>query len=101
MWCEHFGIGIVEMMAAGVITIAHKSGGPKTDIISVPGENGFLAATAEEYAEVLHTIFQRRNDRQFCGAIQETARLSVQRFSDEAFEDAFSKAVAPLFSSLL
>jgi hypothetical protein len=25
MWNEHFGIGIVEMMAAGLITIAHRS----------------------------------------------------------------------------
>lgn len=33
MWCEHFGIGVVEMQAAGVITIAHNSGGPKTDIV--------------------------------------------------------------------
>ena len=28
MWNEHFGIGVVEMMAAGVVTIAHDSGGP-------------------------------------------------------------------------
>jgi alpha-1,2-mannosyltransferase len=25
MWNEHFGIGIVEMMAAGLLTIAHRS----------------------------------------------------------------------------
>ena len=24
MWNEHFGIGIVEMMAAGLITVAHR-----------------------------------------------------------------------------
>lgn len=30
---EHFGISIVEMMAAGILTIAHKSGGPLKDII--------------------------------------------------------------------
>jgi hypothetical protein len=24
MWNEHFGIGIVEMMAAGLLTIAHR-----------------------------------------------------------------------------
>ena len=34
MWNEHFGIGIVEMMAAGLLVIAHNSGGPKTDIIT-------------------------------------------------------------------
>jgi len=29
MWNEHFGIGVVEMMAAGLVTIAHNSGGPQ------------------------------------------------------------------------
>ncbi len=28
MWDEHFGIGIVECMAAGLIMVAHISGGP-------------------------------------------------------------------------
>ncbi|KAJ1989860.1 asparagine-linked glycosylation protein [Coemansia spiralis] len=31
---EHFGINIVEMMAAGLLTIAHASAGPKLDIIN-------------------------------------------------------------------
>ncbi|KAJ2558036.1 asparagine-linked glycosylation protein [Coemansia sp. RSA 1933] len=31
---EHFGINIVEMMAAGLLTIAHDSAGPKMDIIT-------------------------------------------------------------------
>ena len=30
---EHFGIGVVEMMAAGLLTIAHRSGGPLMDIV--------------------------------------------------------------------
>jgi alpha-1,2-mannosyltransferase len=30
---EHFGISIIEMMAAGLYTIAHKSAGPLNDII--------------------------------------------------------------------
>ena len=41
MWNEHFGIGVVEFMAAGVLTIAHNSGGPKLDIV-VP-QTGWLA----------------------------------------------------------
>jgi alpha-1,2-mannosyltransferase len=52
MWNEHFGIGIVEFMAAGVIPVAHNSGGPKSDII-IPERTGFLASTAEEYADAL------------------------------------------------
>ncbi|CAG8516410.1 6016_t:CDS:2 [Acaulospora colombiana] len=38
MWNEHFGIGIVEYMAAGAIPVAHNSGGPKMDIV-VPYNN--------------------------------------------------------------
>ena len=34
MWNEHFGIGVVEYMAAGLIPIVHNSGGPKTDIVT-------------------------------------------------------------------
>ena len=30
---EHFGISVVEYMAAGAIPIAHNSGGPSTDIV--------------------------------------------------------------------
>ena len=41
---EHFGIAIVELMSAGLITIAHSSGGPLMDIIGKsPEPVGFLA----------------------------------------------------------
>jgi alpha-1,2-mannosyltransferase len=30
---EHFGINLIEFMAAGLIVVAHNSGGPKLDII--------------------------------------------------------------------
>ena len=33
MWNEHFGICCVELLSAGVIPVAHNSGGPKSDII--------------------------------------------------------------------
>jgi alpha-1,2-mannosyltransferase len=33
MWNEHFGIGVVEYQAAGLICVVNNSGGPKDDIV--------------------------------------------------------------------
>ena len=33
MWNEHFGIGVVEYQAAGLICVVNDSGGPKADIV--------------------------------------------------------------------
>lgn len=58
MWNEHFGIGIVECMAAGLIMVAHRSGGPLLDIVetSEGSQNGFLATDAIEYADNILNI---------------------------------------------
>ncbi|XP_065315080.1 GDP-Man:Man(3)GlcNAc(2)-PP-Dol alpha-1,2-mannosyltransferase-like isoform X2 [Gordionus sp. m RMFG-2023] len=58
MWNEHFGIGIVECMAAGLIMIANNSGGPKLDIMKPFKGNpvGFLADTEETYADTMFDI---------------------------------------------
>ena len=51
----HF-LGIVEMMAAGLIVVAHNSGGPKMDIITPLKDGqptGFLADTEQTYAQAL------------------------------------------------
>lgn len=34
MWNEHFGIGVVEYQASGLISVVHNSGGPKLDIVT-------------------------------------------------------------------
>lgn len=34
MWNEHFGIGVVEYQAAGLISVVHDSGGPRRDIVT-------------------------------------------------------------------
>uniref|UniRef100_A0A7S0CCI6 Glycosyl transferase family 1 domain-containing protein n=1 Tax=Proboscia inermis TaxID=420281 RepID=A0A7S0CCI6_9STRA len=55
MWNEHFGIGIVEMMNAGLGMIVHDSGGPKSDIITL-NRMGYLAALESEYETAMHTV---------------------------------------------
>lgn len=46
MEAEHFGISVVEMLAAGLIVVAHNSAGPKLDIIK---DETFLASTKDNY----------------------------------------------------
>jgi alpha-1,2-mannosyltransferase len=38
MWNEHFGIGVVEYQAAGLICVVNSSGGPKYDIVIDEGD---------------------------------------------------------------
>jgi alpha-1,2-mannosyltransferase len=100
MWNEHFGIGIVEMMAAGLIVIAHNSGGPKTDIV-VPLPNatrtattGFLASTVDEYAQCIHCVLSMGVDE--AKSIRRNAIESAKRFTDEVFVESFEKAILNL-----
>nr|BAN21210.1 glycosyl transferase [Riptortus pedestris] len=96
MWNEHFGIAVVECMAAGQIMVAHKSGGPKADIIeeSEGSRNGFLASDEFEYARALATIIQMPSDAR--NKIREAARSSVDRFSTEEFEKGLLRTLDPL-----
>eukprot|EP01134_Creolimax_fragrantissima_P001507 CFRG1507T1 len=93
MWNEHFGIGVVEYLASGVIAIAHDSGGPKSDIVLTnfegKGPCGFRASTVEEYAEQLKRVLLDLNGDQRA-TIQRVGRESVlQRFSEETFDKEF------------
>ncbi|WFD35703.1 GDP-Man:Man3GlcNAc2-PP-dolichol alpha-1,2-mannosyltransferase [Malassezia cuniculi] len=55
---EHFGINVVEFMAAGLITLSHASAGPLLDIaVPVDGKpTGFHAKDVNEYAETLYKL---------------------------------------------
>ena len=96
---EHFGIGIVEYLAAGCIVIAHDSGGPKEDIIRPaiimradkpknPGEClGFLAQTDAEYSQaVSHILNMTENERVH---MRKKARHRISDFSAENFMQKF------------
>ncbi|OQV19108.1 GDP-Man:Man(3)GlcNAc(2)-PP-Dol alpha-1,2-mannosyltransferase [Hypsibius exemplaris] len=96
MWNEHFGIGVVECMAAGLITVAHDSGGPKADIVVdwKAGRTGYLGSTPETYVKALLDIVNLTDaDR---SALRKRARDSVCRFTDEVFNREFGAALEPL-----
>jgi alpha-1,2-mannosyltransferase len=95
MWNEHFGIGVVEMLAAGVAVVAHNSGGPALDIVS-HGRTGMLAETEAEYAEAMESLLLAPGAEVRREAMADAGRASVAgRFSESAFAENFCAAIAP------
>lgn len=89
---EHFGIGVVEMMAAGLITVAHNSGGPKRDIIGAADTAGYLAETAEEYGEAMLKGLTEF-DSHFHTQMRKNGQEQALIFSNENFMDQFSRSM--------
>jgi len=96
---EHFGISVVEFMAAGLITVAHDSGGPRSDIIE-PGVDGFRATRAEEYAalfgEILDEMTEGEKEKMRSRALHKARTL----FSTDQFSSKFFAVLSPLFSPI-
>lgn len=61
-------------MAAGQVMVAHRSGGPKADIIEEAegSRNGFLASDETEYAVAIATIINMSSEAR--SKIREAAR---------------------------
>ncbi|CAI4231148.1 unnamed protein product [Auanema sp. JU1783] len=81
---EHFGISVVEGLAAGTIMVAHNSAGPKKDIVVKDTKKkqqvGYLADTRADYVKSIEEILSKSvNER---NAIREAARDSTKRFSE-------------------
>lgn len=87
---EHFGINVVEYMAAGLLTLSHASAGPLLDIaVNVDGElTGFHAKTLLEYVDQLHKLVTMPEAEAV--QIRSRARTHVQNtFSDQSFQEAW------------
>ncbi|CAI5711990.1 unnamed protein product [Peronospora effusa] len=97
MYNEHFGISIVEMMAAGMLIVANNSGGPKADIVQP--ETGCLALTADEYAGKMLSLLEKSRTESI--AMRSTARKSSLRFSDEEFRGQFLAAMSGVIESVV
>lgn len=83
MWNEHFGIGVVEYQAAGLISVVHNSGGPKLDIVvEVDGKpTGYHANDEAEFAEGFEKALSDADPL----AMRKRARQSATRFTEEEF----------------
>ena len=85
---EHFGIAVVELMASGMITVAHNSAGPRLDIIGgSPKEVGFLAESPDEFANQVYESLTKFDDYK---DLRKNAREWVhERFGPEEFNQKF------------
>lgn len=96
MWNEHFGIGVVEYQAAGLICVVNDSGGPKQDIVveHEGGRTGYHASTEQEYADSFRLALELPPKERV--DIRLRARSSAQRFSDGRFSQGWVKEVAEM-----
>jgi alpha-1,2-mannosyltransferase len=87
MWNEHFGIGVVEYHAAGLIPVVHNSGGPKLDIVIPYGgePTGYHAETEEQFAEAFRRVTSM--SREDTIAMRLRGRANAKRFTEEVFAE--------------
>lgn len=89
---EHFGISIIEMMAAGLIVVAHNSAGAKEDIIA-PHKGvvcGYVAENEDHYVSIILNILSTYEK---IDPVKQNAVIRADSFSDEAFEAVCQKDI--------
>mmetsp|Transcript_62963 Transcript_62963/g.147801 ORF Transcript_62963/g.147801 Transcript_62963/m.147801 type:complete len:494 (+) Transcript_62963:38-1519(+) len=97
---EHFGISVVEFMAAGAVVIAHNSAGPALDIVTPLADGrrtGLLANDDEDYAQKLAEALDKMSASERLEMAKAARQAVRHRFSQEAFEDTVAdRLIAPL-----
>lgn len=108
MWNEHFGMGVVEYMAAGLIPVVHSSAGPKLDIVKDDeGAPGFFfvdesdpdyvtdkTGSAPTLDAALSAAFGLTLSQRHEYSLR--AFRASQRFSDKAFAKGWADRLAVL-----
>lgn len=103
MWNEHFGIGVVEYQAAGLIAVVHDSGGPKRDIV-IPQPNprtgklektGFHASDEEGFAAAFEEVLFKMGEQEKV-EMRLRARESARRFGEDEFARGWLGALVQL-----
>lgn len=104
MWNEHFGIGVVEYLAAGLIPVVHDSGGPKLDIVvPLPGDDGggptgFLADSVDGFAHAFDQVARMSPSDRL--AMRLRGREAAARFTERAFRQAWVENLRKLLTML-
>lgn len=95
MWNEHFGIGVVEYLANGVIPLVHASAGPLLDITLNEGSN-----PVTDWKSDTGFFFKSQTDPDFNEQLQESD-LSSEQFPRLKFVDNGEEIAYPEFCGLL
>lgn len=95
---EHFGIVVVEYMAAGCVAIAHRSAGP-AEIVR-DGVTGYLCDGEAEYAATMARVLTKMcnqcdSGEDAFGAMRVAARAAADRFTDAGFAQQLDDALFP------
>ncbi|GAB6148701.1 glycosyltransferase [Stetteria hydrogenophila] len=83
---EHFGISVVEAMAAGLVPVVHRSGGPWLDIVD-RGRYGLGYSTIDEAAASVRRALEGYQ------AMAPRARGRARLFSKEIFKERIARVV--------
>ncbi|TIA86659.1 hypothetical protein E3P99_03621 [Wallemia hederae] len=87
---EHFGINVVEYMAAGLVPLAHASAGPLLDIIVEykGAKTGYHARDVKDFSDRMNEIFDL-GEQELLQLRQRARESVVERLSDTTFNEDF------------
>jgi len=89
---EHFGIAVIEAIAAGLVPVVHRSGGPWEDILQgKQGLYGYSFLTADEASKIISGILD--------GGISEEMRRRNIEYASSFSSAAFEKKLLKIISS--
>lgn len=84
---EHFGITIVEAMAAGCVPVVHDSGGPREIVAEGVGYRW------RDSSEAVEQVSRLMEDRQLWGGLSSAASARARQYGPERFESGLVKAL--------
>ena len=92
---EHFGISVVETMAAGLVPVIHRSGASWQDMLRMrQGVHGFSYTTASEAADIIRELIVDERKRR---RIVENNMGYLEVFSEEEFKRRISDIVERVY----